>query len=124
MRRALHALLVILAGPWWLIACLTFGVSVLLVLAADKLIPDADRGNCWSYVMPRFLKHGGYVCIRAARGGVRMLGLPVPHAIWLKHMPHGADIEQTVPVERKKSRGLALFSFFFKFKVVKHETRR
>jgi hypothetical protein len=71
--------------------------------------------------MPRYIKHGGYVCIRAARGGVRMLGLPVPHAIWLKHMPHGADLEQTVPVERKKAKLLALFSFFFKFRVVTTE---
>lgn len=122
MRRALHALLVILAGPWWLLACLAFGVSVLLVLAADKLIPDADRGNCWSYVMPRFLKHGGYVCVRAARGA-RILGLPIPHAIWLKQMPHGADLEQTIPTERKRSPP-AWEVFYFKYRVVKHETRR
>ena len=95
-RRIVHAALVIASVPLWVVGCVGFAAAAAPILLAHRIWPQADRGNCWSFVGPRWLRHGGYLVVRPA-GNVRIFGCPVPHAIWLRSMPAGADIEQTVP---------------------------
>jgi hypothetical protein len=120
--RALHALLVVLAFFPWALGCISFGLALLFTLAADWLWPDATHGNCWTYVGPRWFKHGGYILIRAA-DDVRVLGRGfIPHAIWVKRWPMDAEVEQTLPIKRTGARWLPWRTLYFPFKV-RHSER-
>lgn len=119
--RALHAALVLAAGPVWLLAYLLLVVCACLVIAADRVLPHARVGNCWSYAAPRWLRHGGYLAIRASRGA-RLSGGMVPHAIWLRDLPDGAHVRQTVPLRPRSGRWLPWHIFYFSFRVTSRES--
>lgn len=99
MRKLAHALIVLLAVLPWLIGCVGFGLALLLGLAADRLNPDARRGNCWTFAGPKWAKAGGYLAVRMA-GFPRICGRRfVPHAIWVPSLA-GVPLEQTEPDHR------------------------
>lgn len=121
LRRVAHAVLVTAAAPPYLIAYLLLVLCAGLVVVAEHVLPHARVGNCWSYVGPRWLKYGGYIAIRAARGVSLSGSLLVPHAIWIRELPPGTDMRQTVPLNRRKSRWFPWFVAYFPFKVVDTE---
>jgi hypothetical protein len=120
-RRVLHALLVISAGVVWIPLYMLLVIASVLLVVADKVLPNARVGNCWSFAIPRMLKHGGYIAVRAAPGVAISGGLMVPHAIWMKNMHPESEVRQTSPLVRRKNSWLPWFVFYFKFKVVSNE---
>ena len=122
LRASIHAALVLLAVVPWIVGLLGFGAALLLVLAADWVWPDANRGNCWSFVGPRWVKHGGYIVVRPA-DGVRVLGrFWVPHAFWMPKIGMDNVILQTHPATRSRSKWLPWRTLYFEFRVRKRES--
>lgn len=120
MKKLVHAALCLLAIAPWMLAMFALWLSALLALLAHRIWPDADRGNCWTYVWPRYWMHGGYVVMRPA-DGQRVLGLfPVPHVMWLRKWGSGNDVRQTVPVERRR-KPLPWYTLYFRYRVVETE---
>ena len=93
MKRILHAAVVILAFVPWVIGCLGFGAAMALVLLADRIWPNATHGNCWSFVGPRWWRHGGYMLVRWS------VELPVPHVAWVRTLSAGNELEQIEPID-------------------------
>lgn len=113
---------VLLAVPPFVVAYALLAICTLLVLIADRALPHARVGNCWSYTGARWARFGGFIGIRAAPGA-RFFGfLPVPHAIWIRDL-RDADILQTTPLQRKRSRFFPWYVFYFKFKVTSKESK-
>jgi hypothetical protein len=91
--------------PVWTLGVALLGVSILVAALAEWLHPDGTHGNCWTYAMSRYWRHGGYLMIRRA-DDVRLLGcIAIPHASWVKALPaEGVDLEQYQPDEREPGR--------------------
>lgn len=120
-RRILHAILILLAALPFAVGVTFFAIAAVLVIWADKLWPDADCGNCWSFVAPKWIKHGGYIVNRAADGvTVSGHGL-IPHAMWMPEISPDAVILQTHPVRRKTGKWFPWFTLYFPFKVLRKE---
>jgi hypothetical protein len=115
VKKAAHAALVVLAFLPWLVGCIGFGLALALVLLADRIWPNAKHGNCWSYVGPRWWRHGGYLLIRWASG------MSIPHAAWVRTLSDGNELEQTVPLERVTSWALWWRTVYFPFRVTTKE---
>lgn len=119
--RVLHAIVVVLAFFPWALGCLMFAVALGLVLLADRIWPDADWGNCWSFVGPRWYRHGGYIAIRSA-DEVSVSGCgPIPHAMWITTWPADAAVQQTRPRKRTGARWLPWRTLYFPYVVKKSE---
>jgi hypothetical protein len=122
--RTLHFLICLLAAVPWVIAMLGMVASTLLVLLADWIWRDAHWGNCWTYVGPKWIRDGGYMCIRAS-DGQRFLGVfPVPHVIWVKHIDVASEIEQTHPDKRFMNRWFPFYVLYFPYHVMHKERRK
>jgi hypothetical protein len=111
MKRILHAAVVILAFVPWVIGCLGFGAAIALALLADRILPNARHGNCWSFALPRWWRNGGYLLVRWANG------MPVPHAAWVRRLSDGNELEQTAPLHRVTSWALLWKTLYFPFRV-------
>lgn len=121
LRRIGHALLVLLAVIPWVLGVLAFGVALLAVMLADWVWPNATAGNCWSFVGPRWAKHGGYLVIRPA-DGVRVSGAGwIPHALWMPEIGTDARIQQTVPERRTRAQWLPWRTLYFPYRVIRKE---
>jgi hypothetical protein len=124
MKQYLHAGLVVLAAIPWLFAYGGLCVAAALVMAAHRLDPTADKGNCWSFVGPRWLTMGGYIAIRPV-GDTRFLGIfPIIHAIWIKDIPRGTALEQTKPAIRRAGKWAPWWTLYFKYNISKVEKSR
>lgn len=117
MKKLLHALLVIGAAVPWTIGMFALFLSSLGALAADKVWPNATKGNCWSYAWPKWLKQGGYIDIRPAEGQ-RILGVFfLPHVIWMPEWPEGIPIKHAQPIKRHHSRWIPWYTLYYDFEV-------
>jgi len=115
MKRFFHAVLVLLAVIPWAVGVTLFAIALVLVLLADKLWPNADWGNCWSFCGPKWVKEGGYLVARPA-DGVRFLGkLWIPHVFWMPKIGDGNTVLQTFPIDRTKARWLPWRTLYFRF---------
>lgn len=120
-RRIAHAVLVLLAALPWALGLAAFGCSLVLVLLADRIWPNATWGNCWSFAGPRWVRHGGYLVVRPA-DGVRVLGSGwVPHTLWMKRIGFDNEIEQTMPLRRSQSRVVPWRTLYFPYRVIRRE---
>lgn len=100
MKRWAHMALVVTAALPWALAMGLLGVSLWLVVRADRIWPDARRGNCWSYAGSMWHKHGGYIQVRWSdfpEKGSRL----VPHGQWVYRLHPGTGIHQTEPLDRR-----------------------
>lgn len=114
MKRFLHALLVIVGNVPLLGAYLCILFAMWIYVLADKLWPDATRGNCWSFALAQAWKRGGHVPIRPVREAKMAFGLGMAlHAAWTPRL-HG-QVEQTEPVERYKGPSLLWRWMYFPF---------
>ena len=100
------------------LSCLVIYLTVL----ADKVWPNAQYGNCWTYTLPRWKKYGGYLLIRSS-DGVRFLDtFPVPHVIWVQSLDTaGSVLSQFHPEVRQSVRLLPCFTAYYKGKVLNEE---
>jgi hypothetical protein len=119
LRKLGHAVLVLIAVLPWLISCLSFALALWLVGIADKTLPNANIGNCWSFVGPLWRRKGGYMAIRPARG-FRF----IPHALWVPKIPPELPVQQTVPIERATKLKDIWKTVYFKYKVVYTEKEK
>jgi hypothetical protein len=123
-KKYLHAALVGAAALPWLGAYALLAASAGLVMAAHRLDPTANHGNCWSFAGPRWLTRGGYIAIRPV-SDTRFLGVfPIIHAIWLKDIPRGTPLEQTKPAERRAGKWAPWWTLYFRFNVSRVEKSR
>lgn len=118
MRLALHWLLNAIGIATWCAGMVFLYVTMKLAVLGHRVWPEADRGNCWSFALPRF-HEGGYLVVRWANG-VRLFGVKFPHAIWMRRIPEEAEIMQTAPVKRERGRMLPRV-FYFRFEVFTKE---
>jgi hypothetical protein len=117
VKKLAHAILVIGAAIPWAAGMFALFLSTLCVLAADKVWPNANKGNCWSFAGPLWWKNGGYLSVRPA-DGQKILGLfTIPHAIWMPEWPEGTPIKQTHPVRRHKSKWFPFYTVYFEYEV-------
>ena len=121
IKQVMHFTIIMLAALLWLLLYWLFVISLFLVILADKIIPNSDKGNYWSYATPKWSKHGGYLAIRKLSDN-KFLGLfPVVHALWIKEFSKDNVIEQTIPVNRSISKLLPLQTFYFRYRISQTE---
>lgn len=118
-RFVIHALIGVLA-----FALFALGVSVLmlalgLTLVADRVWPNATWGNCWMFVGPRLVKHGGAFLVQAADGPRFLKIFPVPHALMVHHLGADSRVEQTVPLKRTKAQWFPWRAVYFPHRVLR-----
>lgn len=118
--KALHALIVFLiAVPLfvaWAAVTLVVGLSVL----ADKILPNADHGNCWTFSLAKWWREGGYLVVRPVPG-VKMFGFGlVPHVFWVKDV-QSCELQMTQPVSRYTGLFLIFRCWYFKYVIRRTE---
>ncbi len=86
--------------------------TVFAVLA-DRIMPDARFGNCFTFAAARWWRYGGYVPLRTA-DEVTVLGIPIPHALWQAEL--GGPVRMTYPVKRRKGR-FPWYAILFRYEV-------
>ena len=97
-------------------------ITTAIVILADKALPNATSGNCWTYALPKWYRHGGYLLVRNA-DIVRFLWIfPVPHVAWVKHLGSDVVVEQFDPVKRKLSKFFPWFTIYYEGKVKLRES--
>lgn len=91
---------------------------------ADNAMPDARVGNCWSWVLAKVVRDGGYIVLRPVPR-VRMFVVGrVPHGFWLQRIPDGAVIQQTEPLTRYRGKWKFWKLFYFPFNLRSIERKR
>lgn len=121
VQRVAHAVLITLSIFPWLIGIFCVTLAALLVILADRIWPRANWGNCWAYVTPRWVKHGGYLVIRWADNISFLRRLRIPHAFWITKLGTDNEIRQTIPINRSSSKWFPWRVFYFPYKVIKRE---
>ena len=102
---AAHWLICSAALAFFAVSATAFCIVVLAAVAADRIWPNAGMGNCWTHVLPRWWRRGGYIAIRRADRVSLCKWLPVPHALHIESLPRkGVSLTQFVPVKRKQPR--------------------
>lgn len=114
IRAAIHFILTMLCAVVWGIGNVFYAMAVLFAVAADLIVPSSKFGNCWTYALPRWWRHGGYLLVRSADGVKFMNFFPVPHVLWVRKLPRrGVDLQQFVPVDRKPAKWFPLYTTYF-----------
>jgi hypothetical protein len=110
---------------WLLIAFIPWFFSMVFLGIASSILkyvyrkdPDTPTGNCWTYCLPRFQTHGGYLLIKPAPDVKFLKRFTVYHCLWVKELNTRNKLEQTVPLERKKSYWFPWHTIFFKYKII------
>jgi hypothetical protein len=117
IRRALHLFFVLLGFMPWAIAMCLMVLSTGCAMLAARALPHAREGNCWSYALDKWARHGGYLLVRAA-DGQRFLGrFPVPHVEWVKHN----DVRYFVPSRRKTTSWVPWYTVYYSGRIWRRE---
>lgn len=122
-REFLHMVLVFLMAPFLLVAWTTVNAAALLAELADRVLPDARRGNCWSFALAKFRRDGGYVGCRPVAKGRMLGGGRVLHVFWVRDV-EGKDLVQTQPLKRREGLALILFCWYFSYRLITTEPAR
>jgi len=105
MRQFAHWLAASSALAFFAISATAFCFVVLAAVAADRIWPNSGMGNCWTHVLPRWWRRGGYIAIRHSDRVSLCKWLPVPHALHIESLPRrGVKLSQFVPTKRKQPR--------------------
>ena len=117
MRKLVHIVLASVGFVFWCAAMWLMAFTTWIAVLADKVLPDATHGNCWTYALPRWYLHGGYLLVRNA-DGQRFLGfLPVPHVAWVSHLGDASLLEQFDPVRRQHSFWMPWHTIYYRGRV-------
>lgn len=117
IRQFLHFILVMIASLIWLVIYWLFVICFLIIILADKIYPNINKGNCWTYAPLKWLNHGGYLAIRNLSDNKFLNKFPVVHVLWIKEFSKENKIEQAIPVNRQKKKWLPLQVFYFPYKI-------
>lgn len=113
MRRTVHAALAAIGIALWLLLAAGSCALVALAVLGHRVWPDADRGDCWIYALPRWAIHGGGLRITISRVG----WLRIPRAAWIR--PDGV-IERAEPVQRARTARQSWYglrTLYFRYRV-------
>src|SRR5688572_28438537 len=90
-------------------------VFALFAVLADRVLRNARWGDCWTYSVPRWFKHGGYLSLRPS-DGIALFGvIGIPHAIWQAGL--GGALRMTPPLDRNKAMIFPAHLMLFAFEV-------
>lgn len=122
MKKGLIGLLLVLGLIPWLVAMVCLWLSTWMARLGDRISPGLMYGNCWSYALPKFARHGGYLLVRPARG-VRLLKMfSVMHVIWVKSLPReGVEMEMFEPLHRRPANWLPWHTIWFRGRIARAE---
>lgn len=122
MKRVMIGLLLLLGLIPWLVAMVCLWLSTWAARIGHRLDPDLMYGNCWSYALPRFARHGGYLLVRPARGIRLFKVFSVPHVIWVRGLPdEGVELEMFEPINRDRSSWMPWKTIWYKGHVTRAE---
>jgi hypothetical protein len=113
--KALHRLLVVISLVPLALAFAFLAIFAGFALLADKAMPHARWGNCWTYAVPRWLKYGGYLSLRRSDGVALFGRVGIPHAVWQSSLRGG--LRMTAPVKRKSGLFFPVHVMLFDFTV-------
>ena len=121
-RRIAHFALNAVGVVFWICAMACFTAVTALAILGHKIWPDADRGNCWTWALPRWWREGGGLYIVPSGLWVKVGGLriwPVLHAA----LVHGEipNIQQTEPIVRRNN---IFSSLYFRYRVISDDRLR
>jgi len=103
MRATLHFIVTMLGAFFGAIVLCFASIVCALALLGKRIDPTHKRGNCWTYALPEFIEHGGYLAVRAS-DGLKLLGVfIVPHVLYMPILHGRSVISQYVPIDRKSS---------------------
>lgn len=92
-----------------IIASIPFLLATVLLLFTST--EEKGYGNCWTYAIPKWIREGGYLCIRKAHG-VSFLGfLMIPHVM---HISRTGTVSDFYPLHRESAHYLPYFTLFYK----------
>ena len=120
MRTIAHAAVVIISFPAYVLLSVALLLMVGGSLLAYKIDPDAKAGNCWSFALARWFKHGGYLAIRPAGDVWFLRVLPILHCLWIQKLGP-SELKMTMPRKRMSgalARWLPWATPYFRFRVV------
>ncbi len=103
MRSALHFIVIMASAIVGAIALCFCAIVCALALLAKRIDPTHKRGNCWTYALPEFIEHGGYLAVRASDGLKFLRVFMVPHVLYMPILHGRSVISQYVPITRKSS---------------------
>ena len=104
-RTFAHWLICSAALAFFAVSATAFCAVVLAAVAADRIWPNSGMGNCWTHVLPRWWRRGGYIAIRRSDRVALCKWLPVPHALHIESLPRkGVSLTQFIPIRRKQPR--------------------
>ncbi len=103
MRSAFHFLVTMLSVLFGAIAMCFASIVCAMAMLGKRIDPTHKRGNCWTYALPEFIEHGGYLAVRAS-DGLKFLGVfIVPHVLYMPILHGRSVISQYVPINKKSS---------------------
>ena len=103
MRSAIHFIVIMASAIVGAIALWFCAIVCALALLAKRIDPTHKRGNCWTYALPEFIEHGGYLAVRASDGLKFLKVFMVPHVLYMPILHGRSVISQYVPITRKSS---------------------
>lgn len=103
MRSALHFIVIMASAIVGAIALCFCAIVCSLALLAKRIDQTHKRGNCWTYALPEFIEHGGYLAVRASDGLKFLRVFMVPHVLYMPILHGRSVISQYVPITRKSS---------------------
>ena len=121
MRRALHAVIILTGSALWVVAYFLIAACAGMAWAADRVWPGADMGNCFSYTLHRWCSRRGALVLTFVEDARLFRIFPVIHAAWTPGIHRRAEFEMTTPVDRKRSKWLPWWAFYFRYRVVKRD---
>ena len=90
-----------------IIASIPFLLAIFLLL----LTSTTTYGNCWIYAIPKWIREGGYLCVRKAPGVFFLGFLIVPHVM---HISRTGTVSDFYPLHRESAHYLPYFTLFYK----------
>ena len=122
MKKCLIGMLLVLGLIPWLIAMPCLWLCIRVARLGQWIDPDLMYGNCWTYALPRFARHGGYLMVRPAVGVKLFRWLSVPHVIWVKRLPtDGVELEMFEPLHRRPANWLPWHTIWFRGRITRAE---
>lgn len=122
MRLFLQFAVVLIATIPWILGYLLFGIAYLIHKLGTAILGKSNYGNCWTFAMPKWVEHGGYLLIRPADGQRILNYIKVPHVAWVKNLdPKCVEVEQYSPVTRYSTNIFPWYALFYEGEVKNYE---
>lgn len=127
MRKFAIGCLLVAGFLTWVVTVVFLWFTTLLAVLGKKLERPGDDliGNCWTYALPRYHEHGGWLLIRSAYGVRFLKYFKISHVAWVKELPpEGLIMEQFDPISRDHSKWLPWKTIWYHGRVLNYELKR